>query len=111
MPVEGIWTTELYGPFGWEGVGIMILDGGRALGGGSKHYAKGNYVVSDDTVRVNLRVEVFGPPPALFGEREDAFDIVLEGKQVNNLINGKFSRPGKRSTSLTFRATKRADLD
>ena len=111
MPVEGIWTTELYGEFGWEGIGIMILDGGRALGGSSNHYAKGSYVTSDDAVKVNLRVQVFGTPPALFGERQEAFDIVLEGKQAKNRISGTFSRRGKRGVSLTFRATKRADLE
>jgi hypothetical protein len=87
-----------------------LLDGGRALGGSFNHCAKGSYVSTDDTVQVNLSVQVFGTPPALFGERQGAFDIVLEGKQVNNVMNGTFSRRDKRGTSLTFRATRRADL-
>ena len=31
MSIEGIWTTEVYGAFGWENRGVFVLENGRIL--------------------------------------------------------------------------------
>ena len=33
MSIEGIWTGEVYGPFGWDNRGVFVLENGRIVGG------------------------------------------------------------------------------
>ncbi len=110
MSIEGIWTTEFHSQFGWENAGVMILEGGRAVGGDRNYYSKGSYTDSGDSVEIKLSIQVYGTPRVLFGEAEEAFEIVLNGKQDENVIAGTFSRTDKPKLSLPFRATRRADL-
>jgi len=43
MTFDGIWAAQIYGVYGWESTGILILENGRVLGGGNNHYSIGTY--------------------------------------------------------------------
>ena len=44
MTVEGIWTAEAYGSFGWESRGIFFLQNGKTMGG-DKGYDTRDFVM------------------------------------------------------------------
>ena len=48
MSIEGIWTGEVYGPFGWENRGIFVFENGRIIGGDNRQYSTGSYGVSGE---------------------------------------------------------------
>ena len=37
MTIDGVWTGEFYGPYGWENNGVYVLEGGRIIGGNDRH--------------------------------------------------------------------------
>jgi hypothetical protein len=61
MSIEGIWTLEFYGAFGWESAGVLILEKGRALGGGNNHYSRGTYALENDTVLITVESIISAP--------------------------------------------------
>ena len=67
MSVEGIWTSEVYGPFGWENRGVFLLEKGRVIGGDNRQYTMGAYDFSDGHVEAELRVHYYGPPRTFYG--------------------------------------------
>ena len=110
MSVEGIWTGEVYGPYGWENRGIFVLEGGRIMGGDSRQYSVGRYDVSGNTMNAKMVVHYYGPPRTVFGEEQERFDIEIEGKIGDGMIDGQVIRPDKTQYTLAYRLTKRMDL-
>ena len=53
MSIDGIWTSEILGMFGWESVGIIEFDRGKAVGGGNNHYFTGTYEKDGDHININ----------------------------------------------------------
>jgi hypothetical protein len=110
MPIEGIWTGEVYGPFGWDNRGVFILEGGRIVGGDNRQYSSGTYRQSGNEVKARMTVHYYGPPRAVFGEAKEEITIELEGTVSNHEINGVIRRPDKPQFDLQIRLTKRMDL-
>ena len=110
MSLDGIWTLEFYGAFGWESAGVLMLEQGRALGGGNNHYARGTYALENDTVLITVEVDYFGTPRTMFGERETIFTVAFHGTRHEARITGSVSRPDKSILPLQFRLSKKADL-
>ena len=110
MSVEGLWTGELYGLQGWENSGVLVLERGRALGGGRNHFATGSYDVSGEDFSLTLNIEYHGPPRTLFGASEKRIEIRYEGKVADGVIEGSVFRPHNPRLSLMFRLTRRAGL-
>jgi len=79
MSIEGIWTGEVYGPFGWETRGVFVLENGRILGGDNRQYTMGSYSHSDSNVTAELRIHYYGPPRTVFGEAMEEFTSRIEG--------------------------------
>ena len=71
MSIEGIWTGEIYGPFGWENRGVFVFDNGRIIGGDNRAYTTGKYSVSDTMVKAEMLVHYYGPPRTVFGEKRN----------------------------------------
>ena len=80
MSIEGVWTGEFYGPYGWENGGVYVLDRGAILGGSNRHYSTGTYSVSGNTYKAKIYVHYYSPPRAIFGERKDQFEIEVTGE-------------------------------
>lgn len=110
MPVEGIWTGEMYGPYGWENSGVYVLRDGRILGGNDRHYSSGSYSLSGDTYKAEIAVHYYGPPRAVFGEKLEQFNIEVTGKLGDGVIEAHVVRPDKPKFRMDYRMTKRMDL-
>ena len=88
MSIDGVWSSEVYGPFGWEARGVFVLERGRILGGDSRQYTVGRYELTGDNVHAELRVHYYGPPRTMFGEAVEQFDSRLEGRLRDGTIEG-----------------------
>ena len=110
MSIDGIWTGEVYGPFGWDNRGIFVLEKGRIVGGDNRQYSVGSYNLSGKKVKAELRVHYYGPPRTVFGEAKEEFMTLIVGTLKGNEISGTISRPDKPQFDLQIRMTKRLEL-
>ena len=110
MSIEGIWTGEVYGPFGWENRGIFVLENGRIIGGDNRQYTMGSYSLSGDQVTAEFKIHYYGPPRTVFGEKNEEFTVQLNATMGDGVIDGLVSRPDKEHLELQYRLTKRMDL-
>ena len=110
MSIEGIWTGEVYGPFGWETRGVFLLEKGRIIAGDNRQYTIGTYRESGDQLKAELHVHYYGPPRTVFGEAKEEFDTQIIGTRNGSEITGTISRPDKPQFDLQIRLIKRMDL-
>ncbi|MCP4318482.1 MAG: hypothetical protein GY789_21305 [Hyphomicrobiales bacterium] len=110
MSVDGIWTGEILGPYGWENSGVYILEGGRIIGGSSRHYSTGTYTVEDGRYKADVAVHYYGPPRAIFGEKSEKFSIRVKGKVVDDVIEAEIARSDKPKSLVEYRMTRRMDI-
>ena len=110
MSIEGVWTGEFYGPYGWESSGVYVLYRGVILGGSKRHYSSGTYNVSGNTYEAKVVVHYYGPPRAIFGERKDQFEIEVAGEVGEDVIEAQVVRLDKPKLSVTYRMRRRMDL-
>lgn len=110
MKIEGVWTAEVYGPFGWENIGIMVLEKGRIIGGGNRHYSAGSYALDGKDFKAKIDVTYYGPPRTLFGETAEEFCNVIKGKLSKDVIEATIKRPDKSHYDLRVRLTRRMDV-
>jgi len=110
MSIDGIWTGEVYGPFGWDNGGIFVLENGRVVGGDNRQYSLGTYSLSGNDVKAELLVHYYGPPRTVFGEAKENFTTEIVGKLREDEINGTIRRPDKPQFDLQIRMTKRLEL-
>jgi hypothetical protein len=98
------------GLHGWENTGVIVLNGGHALGGGRHHYSIGTYKGSGEDFSMSLAVTYHGPPRTLLGSADKELSISFDGQVEGDKILGSASRPGSPNQSLSFRLTKRTDM-
>jgi hypothetical protein len=110
MSIEGVWTGEVYGPFGWDNRGVFIFDDGRIVGGDHRQYSSGTYSQTGNEVKARITVHYYGPPRPVFGEAREQFTTELEGRLEGQEINGTIRRPDRPQFDLQIRLTKRMDL-
>jgi hypothetical protein len=110
MSIEGIWTSEVYGPFGWENRGVFLLENGRIVGGDNRQYSVGTYSESGDALRAELHVNYYGPPRTVFGESTEEFTTEIVGTRKETEITGTIARADKPQFDLQIRLTKRLEL-
>jgi len=110
MSIEGIWTGEIYGPYGWENSGVYVLDNGTIMGGNNRHYSTGNYIVTNNAYEARITVRYYGPPRSIFGENEEQFEIEVAGTVSDGVITARVDRPDRPEFNVEYRMTKRMDL-
>lgn len=110
MAVDGIWTGEVLGPYGWENSGVYILEDGRIIGGSARHYSAGTYSVENGEYKAEVAVHYYGPPRAIFGEKKEQFEIRVKGKVLDDVIDGEIARTDKSKSYVGYRMTKRMDI-
>ena len=111
MSVEGIWTSEVYGPFGWDNHGVFIFEKGRVYGGDNRQYTSGTYALSGDQFEAELTVHYYGPPRTIYGEATERFTTTMSGTLKQDVIDAMIGRPSRPEYDLQIRLTKRMDLD
>ncbi|MEM7223080.1 MAG: GrlR family regulatory protein [Pseudomonadota bacterium] len=110
MTIEGIWTGELYGPYGWENTGVYVLEQGRMLGGNDRHYSTGRYRLDGSAFRAEVAVQYYGPPRAIFGDKRETFDIQVAGELSDDVIDATISRDDRPGYDVQYRLTRRIDI-
>ena len=111
MSVDGVWTGEIYSPYGWENSGVYVLDQGRILRGNNRHYSTGMYSVSGSTYKAEIVVYYYGPPRVIFGEIEQQFEIVVTGELGDGVIDAEIvRRDSKPQFAVQYRMTRRLGL-
>lgn len=58
--IDGVWTGEILGLYGWENTGTYILEQGRILGGNHRHYSAGYYSSVDESYRAEIVLRYMG---------------------------------------------------
>ena len=109
MSIEGVWTGEFYGPYGWENSGVYVLYGGAIVGGSNRHYSSGTYSVSGTAYKAKIHVNYYTAPRAIFGEEREEFEIEVTGNVEDGVINAQVVRPDKPAFSVTYCLRRRAD--
>ena len=110
MSIEGIWTGEVYGPFGWENRGVFLLENGRIVGGDNRQYSIGTYSEQGNEMTAELHVNYYGPPRTQFGDTAEQFTTIIAGSRNGDEITGTISRADKPQFDLQIRLTKRLEL-
>ena len=110
MSVEGIWTGEVYGPFGWENRGVFLLENGRIVGGDNRQYSIGTYSLAGNEIKAQLHVHYYGPPRTVYGEAKEEFTTGIVGTWKEGEIDGMIGRADKPQFDLQIRLTKRLEL-
>ena len=110
MSVDGVWTGEIYGPYGWENSGVYVLEHGLVMGGNNRHYSIGKYSVSGNTYKAEVDVHYYGPPRAIFGEKRENFKIEVVGELGEGAIKGRVVRSDVPDFLVDYRMTRRMDL-
>ena len=112
MVVDGIWYVEIFGLYGWESIGILVLNEGHVVGGGDHHYAVGTYMESNEKISLSLTMNYKDVPRTLFGEARNTFEVVFEGTQNNKMdrFQGLLHRPQKAEMAVSCRLTRGAGL-
>jgi hypothetical protein len=110
MSVEGIWTSEILGLFGWETTGILICENGRAIDGGNHHYSVGSYETSGDQIHIALSVEYHSTPRTIFGASDKTLKVEINGTVENDIIMGTAYRADRPDQKVTCKLTRRMDL-
>jgi len=108
--LDGLWTEEIQGLFGWEHVGVLVFDRGNVLGGGNNHFSIGRYQEDGETVEVTLAVEYHGQPRTVFGSADRRFDVTLRGRHSDGVVEGEVHRSDRPDLTLAYRLTRRTDL-
>jgi hypothetical protein len=110
MSIEGIWTGEIHGPYGWENSGVYLLESGRIIGGNNRHYSAGRYSVTDNIYKADIVVHYYGPPRSIFGEKQERFEIEVKGEVGDGVIEARVERSDRPQFEVEYRLTKRMDL-
>ncbi len=92
MTVEGVWTAEAYGSFGWENRGIFFLQNGQTMGGDNRMYCSGTYRMTGNNFEADWEVKYFGPPRTVFGEAKEEITLKVSDNTQIVVERGKISR-------------------
>ena len=84
MKVEGIWSVESYGMYGWERVSTAVLENGRYFAASANHYTIGSYKKKKDKFTAKTRVTQYGEVRVIFGAKLETYDALFKGKIKNN---------------------------
>lgn len=112
MNVDGIWYIEIFGLYGWESIGVLLLSHGNVMGGGDNHYSVGSYTLSKDSITISMSLNYKKEKMrTLFGESRKEFEIVFQGTQngKKRRYQGLIHRPNKAEMSVVCRIRKEAD--
>lgn len=110
--VDGIWYVDIFGMYGWESIGMLVLNDGHVVGGGDHHYTLGSYTVSGDGISVSHTMNYKDVTRTLFGEARNKFEVVFEGtyNDEKKRFEGLMHRPRKAKMAVGCRLKKGADL-
>ncbi len=110
MSIEGIWTGEIYGPYGWENYGVYIIEHGLMLGGNDRYYSAGRYSLNAKHIEADMSGRFHGRPRTIFGQNRVEFDFMLSGEVEEGVIEGDIRSRSKPWAGVKCRFTKRKKI-
>lgn len=114
MNLNGIWSNELGGGYGWEAIGTLIFKDGRITGGGRNHYSLGTYKTKGEGAVLHIEINQFGKKRALFGQKSKQVCVVVKARRDGDTMIGQATPSGALPEhthySLCVRLIRRADL-
>ena len=110
MSYDGIWSIQIASDLGWQTLGVLVLENGRALGGGDRAYSRGTYEATGAKIRMSLHVNYYRSPRTLFGVKDKAIELSVVGERLHDNVTGEAERPDMPGLSLPIRLTWRAPL-
>ncbi len=109
MGLDGIWKTEMLGPYGWEPMAIAFLEDGKYKAASANHYTVGNYEVSGNRIEVSAVGVQIGKARTLFGKKKKQMGLEFKGEIDGDRINGQ-AQDDMGKLEITFRWIRVADL-
>jgi hypothetical protein len=110
MNLNGIWSSELGGAYGWEPIGTLFLKDGHITGGGRNHYSIGTYKTKGDGAVLHIDINQFGKRRALFGQKSEKVCVVVKAKRDGDKMIGEATLPGHTEYGMCVRFKRRGDL-
>ncbi len=112
MSLEGIWSFEIGGIYGWERMGTAFFEKGRYLSGGPVMFSQGTYVVDGKKIKIKMKITQHGKKRIAFGEKRKQFSVVITAKRDGKKIKGEAHRKGDKSNAFKYpvRFSKLADI-
>jgi len=113
MSINGVWSSEIGGAYGWEAIGTAFLEDGRLIGGDRNHYSFGSYKEeADGGITFHIDINQFGEKRALFGLQSDNLSIVIKARQNDDpkVMLGEATMPGQSEYGIAVRFRKRGQL-
>ena len=112
MSLEGIWSVEIGGIYGWERMGTVFFEKGRYLGGGLVMFSRGTYIVDGKKIKIKIKITQYGEKRIAYGAKRKQFSVVVTAKRDGNKIKGEAHRKGDKSNAFNYpvRFYKLADI-
>ena len=110
MSIEGLWSSELLGILGWESIGVVVLNDGKAIGGGANHHSTGAYDLKGEILSISMDIIFHGAPRTLFGESGSEYSLTGSLKLNKNTFQGTVRRVDTPKQKSIFKLTKLAEL-
>ncbi|MEA2080774.1 MAG: hypothetical protein U9P00_13155 [Pseudomonadota bacterium] len=110
MNLNGIWSSDLGGVYGWEPIGTMFLKDGHITGGGRNHYTVGTYKTKGDSAVFHMEIAQYGKKRALFGQKSEQVCVVVKARRNGDKMIGEAPLPGHMEYGLCVRFKRRGDL-
>jgi len=111
MSINGIWSTEICGAYGWEPISTVFLENGHYIGGGRNHYSSGHYEEkANGSVVFKIDYNQFGQKRPLFGQKSEKLSLVIKARRDGDVILGAATTPKKPELGITVRFKKRGKL-
>jgi hypothetical protein len=110
MSLNGIWSCELGGAYGWEPIGTLFLKDGHIQGGGRNHYTLGNYKVKGDGAELHMELNQYGKKRTLFGQKSEQVCLTVKTSLDNDKMIGEATLPGHSEYGVFVRFKRRTDL-
>jgi hypothetical protein len=90
---NGTWSVQIGSDVGWQTLGVLVLENGRAMGGGDRSYSRGTYEESEGKLHMSLHVHYYRSPRILFGATEKDIDLLFVGERLQDTVQGYAERP------------------
>jgi len=110
MSLNGIWSCELGGAYGWEPIGTLFLKQGHLQGCGRNHYSFGTYKAKGDGAVFHFEYNQFGKKRTLFGQKSEQISVVVKARRDGDTMIGEITLPRHSEYSIAVRFKRRADL-
>jgi hypothetical protein len=68
--VDGFYTTKFKSHHNVEGAGVLVMRGGKLIGGDNAYKYVGDYAECEGEIRVNVRADRFAPGISVFGDHD-----------------------------------------